>query len=481
MNTQVATSVISSSTGNYATPPLIIGTYNVQVQMPGFKSFTAAGIRLDSGQTFRQDIVLEVGEVTQRLEVSASGTALNAANSEISAAVDQKYYSDLPAVVSTEMRLPETMLYVVPGFVSLKPTNTFPAGTQFRSRMNGGQRAAFESYLDGASYGEVSAHNQTQERSAPFESIQEMRVIENTFSAQYGHTSGGFVEYTTKSGTSQLHGVLYEYLQNNALNARGEVAVRPPILRQNSYGAAVGGPIYIPKVYDGRQKTFFFFNFDQMKMRQSAFNSFLTIPTEQFRQGNFSQLLGGSVGSDACGRSVLNGQIFDPATTRDASTCGGPTGVPVRDPFPGNVLPIRSTIGKNVNDLFPNTDRAGVLANYRQESRDRFLEPRTILLRLDHNVSDNLRLASTTNYNDRPRQTDCDSVGGCSVTTPLSRSMVQRISTWLEHVQITWTPKPNFYMHSVLLLRPLWHPLDGRLPGAGLGQQNRYPRAFGSG
>ena len=325
--TGVLTSVTTSSAGNYTTPPLIIGNYDVTVQVAGFKVFTATGIRLDSGQTFRQDIRLEVGDVTQKLEVSASGESINATNAEVSASVDQKYYEDLPAVVSTEMRLPENMLYTVPGFVSLKPTNSFPAGTQFHSRLNGGQRTAFENYLDGASYGEVSGHNQTQERSAPFESIREMRVIENTFSAQYGHTSGGFVEYTTKSGTSKLHGTLYEYLQNNALNARGEVAIAPPILRQNSYGFAVGGPVWIPKVYDGRPKTFFFFNFDQMKMRQAAFNSFLTIPTEGFRQGNFAQLLGGVAGTDACGRQVFTGQIFDPATTRDASTCGGPSGV----------------------------------------------------------------------------------------------------------------------------------------------------------
>src|SRR5581483_10863579 len=448
--TQVATTVASSSTGNYTTPPLIIGTYDVKVQMPGFKVFAATAIRLDSGQTFRQDIRLEVGEVTQTLEVSASGESLNATNAEVSASVDQKYYQDLPAVVSTEMRLPENLLYTVPGFVSLKPTNSFPAGTQFHSRLNGGQRTAFENYLDGASYGEVSGHNLTQERSAPFESIQEMRVIENTFSAQYGHTSGGFVEYTTKSGTSRLHGTVYEYLQNNAMNARGEVAVRPPILRQNSYGFAVGGPVLIPKIYNGKQKTFFFFNFDQMKMRQSAFNSFLTIPNENFRQGNFSELLGSAIGQDACGRQVLSGQIFDPATTRDASTCGGPSGVPVRDAFPGNIVPIRSTVGKNVNALFPNTDRAGILANYRQESRDAFLEPRTILARIDHNVTDNFRLTSTFNFNDRPRQTDCDSVGGCSKTTPLSRSMVQRISTKLEHLQLTWTPKPNLFTHAVV-------------------------------
>src|SRR2546429_4719966 len=144
LQTQIVTTAVSSSTGNYTTPPLIIGTYDMKTQMPGFKVFTATGVRLDSGQTFRQDIRLEIGEVNQTLEVSASAVSLNATNAEVSASVDQRYYQDLPAVVSTEMRLPENMLYTVPGFVSLKPTNTFPAGTQFHSRLNCGQRTAFE-------------------------------------------------------------------------------------------------------------------------------------------------------------------------------------------------------------------------------------------------------------------------------------------------------------------------------------------------
>jgi len=449
-NTQVVTSIAATTSGNYTSPPLIIGTYTVKVEVPGFKSSTTIGIRLDSGQTFRHDIHLEVGDVTQKLEVKAAIETVNATNAEVSASVDTKYYQDLPAVVSTEMRLPENMLYTIPGFVSLKPTNTFPAGTQFHSRLNGGQRTAFENYLDGASYGEVSGHNQTQERSAPFESIAEMRVIENTFSAQYGHTSGGFVEYTTKSGTSAFHGSVYEYMQNTAFNARGETGA-PLTLHQNSYGAAVGGPVWIPKVYNGRQKTFFFFDFDQMKMSQGASTSFITIPETVMRQGNFANLLvGGTAGTDACGRSVVRGQIYDPGTTRDASTCGGPRGLPVRDPFPGNIVPIRSKVGGNVNSLYLNPTRPGIANNYLQAARDQYLRPRTILGRVDHNLTGKLRLTNTLNWNDRPRQTDCGGVGGCYQLTPIETGDVQRISTVTDHVQITWTPKPTLFTHVVL-------------------------------
>lgn len=448
VNTGIVTTVQSTGTGNYTTPPLIIGTYNMRLELPGFQVFTAVGIRLDSGQTYRQDVTLQVGDVTETVQVTAVGIQINTTNTEVSSSVDQRYYEDLPTVTTSEMRIPESLLYAVPAFMPLKATNTFPSGTQFMARINGGQRAGFENYLDGASYGEVSGHNQTQERSAPFESIAEMRVIENTFSAQYGHTSGGFVEYTTKSGGSELHGSLYEYFRNNVLDSRGAVAPNAPIVRKNSYGFTVGGPAYIPKVYDGRNKTFFFTNFDQLKFRQSVFQDFLTIPIDPFRQGDFSQLLGGQAGADACGRTVMIGQIFDPASGRDAAGCGGPAGTLVRDAFRNNQVPLRSDVGRNVANLLPPVDRPGILRNHAKESRDRLLDVRTILARVDHNFTDLLKMAVTFNYNDRPRITNCDSVGGCNLPAPLSNAMEQRISTKLLHIQLTHTPKPNFYTHS---------------------------------
>ena len=319
-DTGVVTTVRTSSAGNYSSPPMIIGNYDVRVEAPGFKVFSARGIRLDSGQTFRQDVVLELGSVSESVDVKANSEQLNTENPQVSASITQQYYTDLPAISTGNIRVPEALLFTVPGF-----TPRQGQGDQFFSRINGGQAAAFENFLDGASYGEVVGHNFTAERSAPFESIQEARVIQNTFSAQYGHTSGGFVEYTTKSGTSRFHGAAYEYFQNNVLNARGEIARTPPVLRQNNYGVAVGGPIWIPKVYNGKNKSFFFYNYDGYKFRNSGDAGFLTVAPTDFRQGNFSSLLGTLSGQlDACGRQVRTGQIFDPLSTRDASTCGGP-------------------------------------------------------------------------------------------------------------------------------------------------------------
>jgi hypothetical protein len=366
--TGVVTNVTSTASGNYSTPPLIIGTYEVSVAMSGFKTFHASGINLASGQTFRQDISLEVGEVKQSVEVSGEVEQLNADNPQMSGSVNQLEYESLPAIMgSGENRVPEAQLYTFPTFVAPTQGNIYP-GSAFGARINGGQRSAFENFLDGASYGEVSGHNGTQERSAPYESIAEARVIDNTFSAQYGHTSGGFVEYTTKSGTNTYHGGVYEYFDNDKLQTRGEIApVRPPV-RQNQYGFTLGGPISIPKVYNGKNKSFFFFNFDQFKFSTAGAGSgYGTVADNQIRNGNFSQYLTGQqVGTDACGRPVLGGEIFDPGTTASASTCGGPANDAVRNPFPGNVIPISdfSKVAGNIQSYLPAPTNSALSHNY---------------------------------------------------------------------------------------------------------------------
>lgn len=447
--TNVVTDVRTSESGNYSTPPLIINTYEVTVKATGFKTFHVSQIVLASGQTFRQDVNLQVGEVQQAVEVSAQSDQLNADNAQVSNSVNSLEYESLPAVLAGQNRVPEQQLYTFPTFVAPTQGNIYP-GSAFGARINGGQRSAFENFLDGASYGEVSGHNGTQERSAPYESIAEARIIDNTFSAQYGHTSGGFVEYTTKSGTSQYHGGIYEFFDNDKLQARGEVApVRPPV-RQNQYGFTLGGPISIPKVYNGKDRSFFFFNFDQFKYTNAGSGSgFATIADNAARNGNFSQFLTGQqVGVDACGRAILGGQIFNPASTRSAAGCGGPASAFVRDPFPGNQISSNfSRVATNIQQLLPQATTPGLTNNYLLGPAQAFLNARTILTRIDHNILRDLRFSLTYNYNDRPRLLDCNNIGGCGA--PIGNPRRQEISTHTAHAQLTYVISPSLFTHFV--------------------------------
>jgi len=203
--------IVTSSAGNYFTTPLIPGKYKVQVEKSGFKTFVADGVVVTTG-TVRLDAALAVGQVSETVEVQASALEVNVSNAEVTQVLGEKYYRDLPVVMGADIRLAESLLGLEPGYVPMRP-NGCPIfrGSQFESRMNGGQIMAMENYLDGASFGSAIDHNNTQERSVPFDSVQETKITTSNFSAQYGRTSGGFVEYTTKSGTSAFHGGFYDY------------------------------------------------------------------------------------------------------------------------------------------------------------------------------------------------------------------------------------------------------------------------------
>jgi hypothetical protein len=199
-DTTIRIAAASDSVGNYSTPPLILGTYTLQVEKAGFKTFVRPGIILTSGRTYRQDVTLELGAVTQTIEVKAASVMINSENAEVSHTLTEKYYNDLPAVMGADIRLAESMLQIQPGYIPMAPNgDAIFRGSQFQSRINGGQTMSTENYFDGAAFGYAEGHQQTQESSLPYDSVKEMKVLENNFSAQYGHTSGGFVQYTTKS------------------------------------------------------------------------------------------------------------------------------------------------------------------------------------------------------------------------------------------------------------------------------------------
>ena len=150
--------------------------------------------------------------------------------------------------MGADIRLAESLLAAQPGYVPMRP-NGCPIfrGSQFQSRMNGGQTMAMENYLDGASFGSAIDHNNTQERSVPFDSVQETKIVTDNFSAQYGRTSGGFVAYTTKSGTSAFHGGAYNYYNYQGLNATGELIKQKTPTRNENWGFTIGGPVVHPQ------------------------------------------------------------------------------------------------------------------------------------------------------------------------------------------------------------------------------------------
>jgi carboxypeptidase family protein len=455
--TGVETDLVTNSAGAYTTAPLVLGTYTVSVNLTGFKKAVATGIVLRPGDVVRHDVVLQVGALTESIEVS--GESVESTRPDVSHSVNEKYYSDLPIVTAADVRLAESVLQMQPGYLPMTPNgDPMFRGSQFGSRINGGQIRATENFFDGGAFGYASGHQQSQESAPPVDSIQEVTVITTTYSAQYGHTSGGFIEYTSKSGTNKLHASAYSYLADDALNSKGFFTTKKTPVDNKNWGATVGGPII-------KNKTFFFVNADWTRFRSGTLEGFgNTTPIDAFKGGDFSALLTTNrIGTDALGRPIFGGQIFNPATTRLVN------GVAVRDPYPGNIIPgndpLRSIVASRYAALMVHPDRPGLSNNVAgNPAGDQTweLNARNILLRLDHSFSPKFKATFSGYYNNRPTKTrNCGGAQGCDVpNNPLTDSAAnteyigegfsQRIYTTHAHTQWDWIISNNLMSHSVV-------------------------------
>src|SRR5690349_19179278 len=316
--TGVDTILVTNSAGAYTSPPLVLGQYSVSVDITGFKRALTSGILLQGGEQIRHDVTMHVGALQETVQV-AGRSGIDVTTPDVAHSVNEQYYRALPIVTAADVRLAESVLQIQPGYLPMKPNgDPMFRGSQFNSRINGGQTMATENVFDGAAFGYAVGHQQSHESTPPVEAIQEVKVITTSYSAQYGHTSGGFIEYTSKSGTNTLHGSVYEYMARDSLNAKGFFAVGKTPLQNDNPGFTLGGPVVIPHLYDGRNKTFFFTNIDYTRLRSGVLPGFgNTTPTDAFKAGDFSALLTTTqIGVDALGRPIFGGQIFNPSSTR---------------------------------------------------------------------------------------------------------------------------------------------------------------------
>src|SRR5262245_47392898 len=454
--TGVETALTTNSAGAYTTGPLVLGPYTVSVNITGFKKAVTSGIVLRPGDVIRHDVQLQIGEMAESVEVS--GEAIDVTKPEVSHSVNEKYYEDLPIVTAADVRLAESVLQMQPGYLPMSPNgDPMFRGSQFNSRINGGQARATENFFDGGAFGYASGHQGSQESAPPVEAVQEVTVITTTYSAQYGHTSGGFIEYTSKSGTNKYHASAYGYLAKDSLNSQGHFKLPKTPLDNKNWGATLGGPII-------KNKTFFFINADWTRFRSGTLEGFgNTTPIDDFKAGNFSALLTGQqIGVDALGRPIFGGQIFNPATTRLVNS------VPVRGPDPGNVIPandpLRSVVASRYAALMVHPDRPGLSNNVAGNpagDQTWVLDARNLLLRLDHTFSPKFKGMFSGYYNNRPSVRNCGGAQGCTVANePLTNSaantdyigegFTQRIYTVHAHTQWDWIINNNLMSHSVV-------------------------------
>jgi hypothetical protein len=339
-DTGALTETETTPTGNYTFTSISVGRYQLTIQAAGFKTAVQDHVAVELDQNLRLDVRLDVGSAAESVTVEANAEMLKAENAEVNMDVTGKKLNDLPinfggtGSAGGGIRNWLTFTYLAPGV----------AGTSATSEVNGLPGSNFKVYLEGQdSTSPVATAWTSTVQSASVEAITEFAVQSSNYSAEYGQVLGGLYNFTTKSGTNQYHGSAYEELTNEDFNASqpwDHVLNRD---RQSDYGFSVGGPVWIPKLYNGRNKTFFFFNLEGYTTSQTSILTG-TVPTAAYRSGDFGCALyatstnctGPTVAlkDPTSGYQYLENQIFDPASTyTDAN------GRLVRNPFPNNVIP----------------------------------------------------------------------------------------------------------------------------------------------
>jgi hypothetical protein len=372
----------SSDTGNFTVSQLPIGDYDLTVTSPGFKVYTHTKFHLAAGQTMREDVLLQVGQSTESVTVTAQSSLLQTESSELVRNVTLSQLDNLPvmrvAATNDGVRDIFSASNVLPG---VRYCNSGICSAVTITVINGTPSNTLQARLDGATMNPTSTRllGATMETQPSVDSIQEIAFQTSNFAAEFGTSGGAVVNMVSKSGTNAYHGSVYDYATNEVLNAAQPYTVLPDSanehvrtkVRQHDYGFTIGGPIRIPKVYNGTNKTFFFFSFEQYRQRNINNSLPDTVPIPAYRVGDFSNLIttenrlaatASGPYKDPLGRTIPSGTIFDPLT----DPLGNGT---VRDPFPKNQIPVNrfdpvasKILAMVPNPLGPNAAQAG--ANY---------------------------------------------------------------------------------------------------------------------
>lgn len=364
--------------GFFSTSPLNVGNYQVTVEHAGFKKEVRKGLVLQVDQRAEINVQLRVGAIGESIQVSGEAPLVNTEDATIGQVVDNKRVEELPV----NGRSAFSLIQLAPNAHS----NAGPTQSGFADRgtnlsafsINGGPTAVNDLKVDGMTA--VNSYYPDLNSDLAVDAVQEFKVQSGSMSAEYGFTLGGVINVATKSGTNSIHGSLYEFVRNNVFDARNTFANTTPPFRYNQYGLAFGGPVVIPKLYNGRNRTFVFGNWEQWNYVRYS-QTITSVPIAEQRKGDFSHLY------DATGKLI---PIYDPATT-----VVNPNGAGyIRNVIPNNIIPASrlDPVAQNINAFYPLPNRAPTNAftnanNYLGTvNENRNMQQYTI--RLDHRISD---------------------------------------------------------------------------------------------
>ena len=406
--TGIIANATSAASGQFSFLNLSPGNYTLTSTAKGFSTSVQQHIIVGVGSTVPVTVALQTGQVQETVTVSSTAAAVEAQTSDIGTVITPEEIKNLPVPLNGDSRNPLSFVVLTPGV-----SGSTPGGSpDFRLHISGSSSYANEVYIDGIPVANTSLSGNIANNHPPIDAIGEFKIINNNQTAQYGLASG-IVSFAFNSGANDFHGSLFEFLQNDALNANGatinELRTRPecqvaPLptqckkspLKQHEFGGTFGGPVRIPKLYNGRDKTFFFVDFTEFKYRPSSVNASLTTIPNRFRTGDFSQLLGpqlmsgGSPVFDPAGRPVFQGAIYNPFSVH---TVVGPDGkqYQVRDPFPGNIIPQGtpglSKVSQAILGSFPMADTDALQNNIARQQSSK-IDQHRLVVKIDEHISE---------------------------------------------------------------------------------------------
>src|ERR1019366_7682946 len=384
--TGVVYPVVTTGTGNYSITQLPVGTYELSVKMAGFKTYVHTNLVVPAAAIIKEDVALQVGAASESVTITAQASLLSTENADMTHNVTLQQLDNLPllgigaaSAGTAGIRKPFTLTQLLPGA-------TF-SGTGLVLVINGSQNNSEAVRIEGQdSRNNTPGVASTQVRQPSSDAVQEVAVLTSNYATEFGTAGGGVINIIMKSGGNQFHGTGYEYFVNEDLNAAGSFSndgsgnkVRPRN-RRNDYGGTLGGPVWIPKLYDGRNKTFFFYSWEQY--REATGLTFSdTVPTTAMRTGDFSAISPNGTCSlcaqygiqqsglgiptattDALGRPILANTIYDPATrgVNAANNLG------YANPFANNVIPTSrlDPVALKLQALFPAPQNNNLTQNY---------------------------------------------------------------------------------------------------------------------
>ena len=384
----------TSATGNYVIP-VPVGTYEMTVTVTGFKKYVRSNLTVTVATATRQDVKLEVGAVTDTVTVTEATPLLKTESGEVSHNVTIDEANNLPVLTLSggqsafsngfgNIRDPLAVAQLLPGV---------KYGADAGLSVNGLPASTEAIRIEGQDATNGMWNQITQINQSGVDAIQEVSIQTSNFAAEFGQAAGGYFNYTMKSGTNQYHGSAYLYFVNEAFNAglpltnagttnalKNGQQIRP-VSRKQDFGGTIGGPVNIPKVYDGHDKTFFFFNFERY-LETKSFTQILTVPTDAMRAGDFSATPFFPVPGG------FFGQVFDPASTTTVN------GVTTRTPFTGPIPKSQlDPVALAIQNFFPHANLPGLSNNYAEPTYTDYQHTTNWSVKMDHSLSPTIKIS----------------------------------------------------------------------------------------